>query len=85
MSKRATEEALDDLHGEVAWHLTELIRSGGAKAADYTAAIKFLQLNGISAPADSKRLQGLKNAVEDDLPFGEDDDDTEKVVYPAFK
>jgi carbamate kinase len=49
MPKRATEELLGELHEAVASKLLEKVKSGEATPAEISAAIKFLQNNGIEA------------------------------------
>ena len=49
MSKRASDEVLDNLHRMVAEELLRRITTGEASPAELNAAIKFLQNNGIEA------------------------------------
>lgn len=62
---RATEAALDELHGEVARVLTAGVQAEGASPQMLAQAIKFLQMNGIDAPAKSQRMRGLADALAD--------------------
>lgn len=70
---RASEEALGELHKELATKLTSRIKSGEATAADFTAAINFLRANDIKAiPSKKSPLARLGAAVKDSgvtLPF----------------
>jgi len=64
-------EILNTLHEAVAIELLERIRSGEAKPADLSVAVKFLKDNGIEAiPTDGSLL----NALLQELPFDEDDE-----------
>ena len=64
-------EILNTLHEAVAIELLERIRSGEAKPADLSVAVKFLKDNGIEAiPTDNSLL----NALLQELPFDEDDE-----------
>lgn len=66
MSERASQEALDGLHGLVANELARKIRSGEATAADYAVAVRFLKDNHIEAlPVAGSPLK----ALTDSLPF----------------
>lgn len=65
MSK-AHEDLLSTLHNAVAEQLLERIRSGEAKPADFTAAIKFLADNGITADINtSPSTADLAGALKD--------------------
>lgn len=62
---------LNMLHEAVAEELLERIRSGEAKPADLSVAVKFLKDNGIEAiPTDGSLLQ----ALFEELPFDEDEE-----------
>lgn len=64
-------EILNTLHEAVAIELLERIRSGEAKPADLSVAVKFLKDNGIEAiPTDGSLL----NAILQELPFDEDEE-----------
>lgn len=70
MSK-ATQEALNELHGLVATVLAARLKDGTATAADIAQATKFLKDNGIEVgvvPANSP-LGQLQQSVADKLPF----------------
>lgn len=72
MKKRATEEALGELHKLVAEELTRRIATGEASPADINAAIKFLQNNGIEAVASEDSPLGKLVAA---LPTFDDEED----------
>lgn len=72
MKKRATEEALGELHKLVAEELTRRIATGEASPADINAAIKFLQNNGIEAVASEDSPLGKLAAA---LPTFDDEED----------
>jgi hypothetical protein len=62
---------LNMLHEAVAEELLERVRSGEAKPADLSVAVKFLKDNGIEAiPTDGSLLQ----ALFEELPFDEDEE-----------
>lgn len=72
MSKRASDEVLDNLHRMVAEELLRRITTGEASPAELNAAIKFLQNNGIEATmTPGSNLDKLANA----LPSFNDDDE----------
>jgi hypothetical protein len=78
MSKKASEEALDALHGALAKTLAERIKSGEATAADMAVARQFLKDNGIDAiPKQSKPLKDLAAS----LPFPGDEDPSEEYKH----
>ena len=59
------------LHEAVAQELLDRVRSGEAKPADLSVAVKFLKDNGIEAiPTDGSILK----ALFEDLPFDEDEE-----------
>ena len=63
---KASQEALEKLHGAIARELTNRIANGEATAADISAAIKFLKDNHIDAvPKEGSPLADLAAA----LPF----------------
>jgi len=65
-SSKATQEALEGLHGALAELLTQRIREGSATAADLAVARQFLKDNGIDAiPKDGEPLGELVKS----LPF----------------
>lgn len=67
---KATEEALDALHGQLAKSLKDRIADGSATAADLSVARQFLKDNGIDAvPKKGSPLDDLKNS----LPFPDAD------------
>ncbi len=69
-------DILNELHEATAVELLERIRSGEAKPADLSVAVKFLKDNGIEAiPTDGSILQTLMS----ELPFDEDDEDFELI------
>jgi len=72
VKKRATEEALGELHKLVAEELTRRIATGEASPADINAAIKFLQNNGIEAVASEDSPLGKLAAA---LPTFDDEED----------
>ena len=62
---------LNMLHEAVAEELLARVRSGEAKPADLSVAVKFLKDNGIEAiPTDCSLLQ----AIFEELPFDEDEE-----------
>ena len=62
---------LNILHEAVAEELLARVRSGEAKPADLSVAVKFLKDNGIEAiPTDGSLLQ----ALFEELPFDEDEE-----------
>lgn len=64
-------EKLNALHEAVAEELLQRVRSGEAKPADLSVAVKFLKDNGIEAiPTDGSLLK----ALFEDLPFDEDEE-----------
>jgi hypothetical protein len=65
-TKKASQDALEDLHGAVAKCLADKIRLGEATAADLAVARQFLKDNGIDAiPTGGSPLAGLAES----LPF----------------
>lgn len=71
MSDNAVSKTLNMLHEAVAQELLDRVRSGEAKPADLSVAVKFLKDNGIEAiPTDGSLLK----ALFEDLPFDEDDE-----------
>jgi hypothetical protein len=78
MSKKASEEALDALHGAIAKALAERIKDGSATAADLAVARQFLKDNGIDAvPKQSKPLKDLAAS----LPFPGEEDGSEEYKH----
>lgn len=70
-------EKLSALHEAVADELLTRIKSGDAKPADLSVAVKFLKDNGIDAvPVDGSVLQQILQ----ELPFDEEDEDIEYVT-----
>lgn len=65
MSRRATEAALDELHAKVAEVLTAGLKVETVSPQMIAQAIKFLQVNGIDAPAKSERMSNLAAALAD--------------------
>jgi len=62
---------LNELHEAVALELLARIKTGDAKPADLSVAVKFLKDNGIEAiPTDGSALR----AILDELPFDEDEE-----------
>ena len=71
MSDNAVSKTLNMLHEAVAQELLDRVRSGEAKPADLSVAVKFLKDNGIEAiPTDGSLLK----ALFEDLPFDEDEE-----------
>lgn len=67
-TKRASQDALDDLHGALAVALKQKIADGTATAADLNVARQFLKDNGIdSIPTKDNPLGGLLQS----LPFAD--------------
>ena len=65
-SKKASTEALEDLHGAIARSLIAKIEDGTATAADLSVARQFLRDNGIDAiPREASPLHELAKS----LPF----------------
>lgn len=63
---RASEAALDALHAAVAEVLSKGLSGEAPPTPQMIAqAIKFLAVNGITAPAGSKRMSGLEQALAD--------------------
>lgn len=72
MSKRATDELLDVLHGALASEFLTRIKNGSATAADLSAARQFLKDNGVNAnPTKDSPLGNLMA----NLPFAAGDDE----------
>ena len=70
-SSKATQEALEGLHGALAKLLTERIASGTASAADLAVARQFLKDNGIDAiPKEGSPLGDLVKALPFATPEG---------------
>lgn len=67
MSK-ATQEALDALHGIVATEFANRIKAGDAKSADLAAAVKFLADNGVKNIKQDDS-NGIKKELDRLLPF----------------
>lgn len=67
MSK-AAQDILDTLHGIVAQEFIDRIKSGEAKSADLSAAVKFLSDNGVKQIATDDD-NGIKNELAKLLPF----------------
>lgn len=73
-------ETLNLLHEAVANELLARIRSGEAKPADLSVAVKFLKDNGIEAiPTDGSMLRQLL----EDLPFDDEEDELELIKIQA--
>lgn len=72
-SKRASEEALDELHATVAEFLASALRSGEAPAAVAAVAVKFLKDNDITALPSSDRMKDVADSLN--LPVFDDDDE----------
>ncbi len=70
MSK-ATEDALNALHGDLARTLAEKIRSGEATAADMAVARQFLKDNNVQSLPTPKNAMGELAAS---LPFADADE-----------
>ena len=69
-------ETLNLLHEAVANELLTRIRSGEAKPADLSVAVKFLKDNGIEAiPTDGSMLRQLL----EELPFDEEEEELELI------
>ena len=76
-TKKASEELMDELHGELAKQMQKRLKSGEATAADMNVIRAFLKDNGIEGvPAKGSHLGNLA----DDMP---DLDEDGNVV--AFK
>lgn len=74
MSKKASQDALSDLHAALAKALADKIRDGTATAADLAVAKGFLKDNGITADLrPGSPLQSILDA-NDDAPFDEDEE-----------
>lgn len=66
---RASEAEMGELHGLVARHLVEKLKSGDMTAADLNAAIKFLKDNGIDCvPGHNPDMQTLIAGLPDYSP-----------------
>lgn len=69
-------ETLNLLHEAVANELLTRIRSGEAKPADLSVAVKFLKDNGIEAiPTDGSMLKQLL----EELPFDDEEEELELI------
>lgn len=68
MSAKATIDILEQLHGVVAQEFIDRIKSGEAKSADLSAAVKFLSDNGVKQIAQDDD-NGIKRELEKLLPF----------------
>lgn len=69
MPHRASEAEMGELHGLVARHLVEKLKSGDMTAADLNAAIKFLKDNGIDCvPGTNPDMQTLIEGLPDYAP-----------------
>ncbi|OHB34785.1 MAG: hypothetical protein A2882_01365 [Phenylobacterium sp. RIFCSPHIGHO2_01_FULL_70_10] len=74
MSKKASQDALSDLHAALAEALAKRIREGTATAADLAVAKGFLKDNGITADLrPGSPLQSILDAA-DEAPFDEDEE-----------
>lgn len=73
MPKRATEELLGSLHEAVAVSLLTKVQSGDATPAEISAAIKFLQNNGIEAVVG--RGDSTLDKLAASLPTFDEDED----------
>jgi hypothetical protein len=69
-NSKATREALEDLHGQLAKDLTRRIKTGEATAADLSVARQFLKDNNIDSIAKPGNPLG---ALADSLPFPDAD------------
>lgn len=70
-SSKASQEALEELHGALAKLLAERIKSGTASAADLAVARQFLKDNGIDAiPKEGSPLGDLVNSLPFATPQG---------------
>lgn len=68
MTKKATIEALEELHRAIARAFMERIENGEAKSADLAAAVKFLADNGIKQ-INTDDKSGIKDELKKLLPF----------------
>src|SRR4051794_31811706 len=78
VTKRASEDLLDLLHGELAKEFLTRIKNGSATAADLSAARQFLKDNGVNANPTKESPLGNLIATP---PFAVGD--PEYVNYPA--
>ena len=65
MSKKATNDALEELHAELAKQLKKRLQSGDASAAEMSAAAKFLRDNNIQAQAGEADMTELQQTLAD--------------------
>lgn len=71
MTKRASEEALDELHGTVARVLTARMKTDEVTAAEIAVAVKFLKDNAISGVLDADDpIRNLANELSN-MPLDE--------------
>lgn len=68
MSKKATPDLLNQLHGLVAQDLIDKIKSGDATAQELSAAIKFLKDNHVEGDIQNNpQLKELTNTIFPDF------------------
>jgi hypothetical protein len=73
-SKKATQAALEALHGALANNLAAKIKNGEATAADLSVARQFLKDNNIDAlPTKGTPLSELQESLPEFNPDDEDD------------
>lgn len=75
MSKKANNDLLEMLHGELAKQMLARLQSGEATAADLSAIRSFLNDNHIQADPVDQTMRDLKGELEkaagaEVLPFG---------------
>lgn len=75
-TKKATREALELLHAEVAKALAERIKTGEATAADLAVARQFLKDNGVDniAKVPNSPLASLSDSLPFPTPEGVEED-----------
>jgi hypothetical protein len=75
VSKKASNSALDALHGVLAEHFSAMLKSPeGLKAADLNVIRQFLKDNGIDAQKSDRPDDPFNNLVTQALPFMDDEE-----------
>jgi hypothetical protein len=62
MTKRATQDLLEQLHGLIAQDMLDRLQSGACEAKDWAVIVKFLKDNGIDGLASDR--EGAENAFD---------------------
>ena len=79
-SKKASSEALEELHAAIAKELARKIAKGAATASDLAVAAKFVKDNGVSILIDPETPDGSVLTGAPLPPEGSSEDDFDEAV-----